>query len=205
MDVALIQQCADPGLKPAIVEKFIARAGAGDPLAISVRAGGRVILVPPPKSPDDTMALARRYVGQAVVRVGITQYPAGVGITDAAQLSPDLVDSCKNIRMGTSLFSKVYRIVTKWYGTANDEAFDDAILAWKTGTFEGQSVFSAEDPGPIKVAVPPDTARREGEVTDNMIRTPVSKRDDKAPEPDDPNRAGIRIDLSGIGGANTQK
>lgn len=205
MDAAFIQQCADPSLKPAIVEKFIARAGAGDPLAITVRAGGRVVLVPAPKSPDDTMALVRRYVGQAVVRVGITQYPAGVGITDAAQLSADLVDACKNIRMGTSLFSKVYRIVTKWYGTANDEAFDDAIIAWKTGTFEGQSVFSAQDPGPTKVAVPPEPASREGEIADDTIRAPTSKRDDKAAEPDDPNRAGIRIDLSGIGEASTKK
>lgn len=28
VDAALIQQCADPALKPAIVEQFIARAGS---------------------------------------------------------------------------------------------------------------------------------------------------------------------------------
>ncbi|RXL54503.1 conjugal transfer protein TraH, partial [Citrobacter sp. AAK_AS5] len=78
-------------------------------------------------------ALMRRYVGQAVVRVGVTQYPAGVGVTDVAQLSADLLDSCKNIRIGTALFGKVYRIVVKWYGAEPDEAFDDAILAWRTG------------------------------------------------------------------------
>ncbi|MCP2001121.1 hypothetical protein J2S34_003607 [Nitrobacter winogradskyi] len=100
--------------------------------------------------------MVRRYVGQAVVGVGITQYPAGVGITDPAQFSVGLVDVCQNIRMGTALFGKVYRIVTKWYGTANEEAFNDAIIAWKAGTFEGQSVFSAEEPGPTKVVSRPD-------------------------------------------------
>ena len=73
VDAALIQQCADPGLKPAIVEKFIATAGSADRFAMTVRAGGRVVLVPPPKSPDEALELVRRYVGQAVVRVGITQ------------------------------------------------------------------------------------------------------------------------------------
>uniref|UniRef100_UPI00195370F7 hypothetical protein n=1 Tax=Klebsiella aerogenes TaxID=548 RepID=UPI00195370F7 len=85
----------------------------------TVRAGGRVVLVPPPKSPDEALELVRRYVGQAVVRVGITQYPAGVGVTDASQLTADLGDPCKNIRMGTALFAKVYRIVVKWYGVEN--------------------------------------------------------------------------------------
>jgi len=55
VDAALIQQCADPGLKPAIIEKFIATAGSADPHAITVRAGGRVVLVPPPKSPDEAL------------------------------------------------------------------------------------------------------------------------------------------------------
>lgn len=87
VDAAMIQQCAAPGLKPAIVEKFIATVGSENPLAITVRAGGRVVLVPPPKSPDEALELVRRYVGQAVVRVGITQYPAGVGVTDASQLT----------------------------------------------------------------------------------------------------------------------
>ena len=109
VDAALIQQCADKTLKPAIVEKFIATAGSENPLGITVRAGGRVILVPPPKSPDEAFELVRRYVGQAAVRVGITQYPAGVGVTDASQLTGDLVDACKNIRMGSALFAKVYR------------------------------------------------------------------------------------------------
>jgi len=188
VDAALIQQCADPGLKPAIVEKFIATAGSENPLAITVRAGGRVVLVPPTKSPDEALELVRRYIGQAVVRVGITQYPAGVGVTDASQLTADLVDPCKNIRMGTALFAKVYRIVVKWYGVENDNAFEDAIIAWRTGTFEGAAVFSAPDPGSTVAAPPRADARPAKPVTEQP-----------APETD-PNRAGIRIDLSGIGG-----
>src|SRR6185437_279482 len=82
IDAATIHQCADPGLKPAIVEKFIRAVGAPDPLAVTIRTGNRVILVAPPKAPDDAMELVRRYVGQAMVRVGVTQYPAGLGVTD---------------------------------------------------------------------------------------------------------------------------
>lgn len=195
VDVALIQQCADPGPKPAIVEKFIAKAGSPDPLAVTVRSGNRVVLVPRPSTPDEAMALVQQHVGKAVVRVGITQYPAGLGITDVSELKPDLVDACANIRMGTKLFAKVYRIVTKWYGNAVDEAFDDAIDAWKTGNFEGKAVFSEPDPGDVKLAVPvPAEAYR------NEAAIPEPVRPDR-PEPVDPNKAGIRIDLSGIGGS----
>jgi hypothetical protein len=194
VDAAMIQQCADPGLKPAIVEKFIVTVGSENPLAITVRAGGRVVLVPPPKSPDDALELVRRYVGQAVVRVGITQYPAGVGVTDASQLTADLVDACKNIRMGSALFAKVYRIVVKWYGVENDNAFEDAIIAWRTGRFEDVAVFSAPDPGPTRAT----SARSDDRPPDARPSKPAAEQ--RAPEID-PNRAGIRIDLSGIGAA----
>jgi hypothetical protein len=191
VDAALIQQCADKTLKPAIVEKFIATAGTENPLAITVRAGGRVVLVPPPKSPDEAFELVRRYVGQAVVRVGITQYPAGVGVTDPSQLTGDLVDACKNVRMGTALFGKIYRIVVKWYGVENENAFEDAIIAWRTGRFEDVAVFSAPDPGPA--TAPPRS-------DDSVARAPAAKPAADPPAPEvDPNRAGIRIDLSGIG------
>lgn len=139
----MIQKCADPGLKPAIVERFIAVAGSDDPLSVTVRAGDRVVLVPQPKTIDAAMELIRQYVGTAVVRVGITQFPVGIGVTDAAELTQDLVDPCENIRMGTALFGKVYRIVTKWYGNEVDEAFDDAVYTWKTGYFEGSGVYRA--------------------------------------------------------------
>ncbi|UOK73950.1 TraH family protein [Ancylobacter polymorphus] len=195
VDVALIQQCADPGLKPAIVEKFIAKAGSPDPLAVTVRSGNRVVLVPRPSTPDEAMALVQQHVGKAVVRVGITQYPAGLGVGDVSELKPDLVDACANIRMGTKLFAKVYRIVTKWYGNAVDEAFDDALDAWKTGNFEGKAVFSEPDPGDVKLAVP---ASADADRNEAATPEPVGPA---RPEPVDPNKAGIRIDLSGIGGS----
>jgi len=194
VDAALIQQCADPGLKPATVERFIAEAGSRDPLTVTVRSGDRVVLVPRPRSPDEAMALIWQHVGKAVVRVGITQYPAGIGVTDVSELKPDLIDACANLRMGTKLFAKVYRIVTKWYGNAVDEAFDDAIYAWKTGYFEGKAVFSEPDPGDVKLAVPAPQEGEEGEVA--AAEQPAQLR----AEPEDPNKAGIRIDLSGIGG-----
>ncbi|KUM24276.1 conjugal transfer protein TraH [Mesorhizobium loti] len=193
IDVALLQKCADPALKPAIVERFIAVAGSPDPLTVTVRSGDRFVLVPKPASADDALALMRQYVGKAVVRVGITQYPAGFGIKDPSELKPDLVDACENIRMGTALFDKVYRIVTKWYGNAVDEAFDDAVYAWKSGYFEGKMVFSEPDPGDVKLAEP---AVEEKIEQGGSSETPAQAD----AELKDPNLAGIRIDLSGIGG-----
>ncbi|WLE00770.1 TraH family protein (plasmid) [Agrobacterium leguminum] len=201
VDAALIQQCADPSLKPAIVEQFIARAGSPDPLGVTVRSGNRVVLVPKPTTPEEELALIRDNLGRNTVRVGITQYPAGLGIVEAGQLKPDIVDACENIRMGTALFAKVWRIVMKWYGnpTAADvlpQVMDDAIIAWQTGYFEGTAVFRADDPGDAKLADPGDMNER--------VKDESSAEED--PEPvkqdsteSDPNRANIRIDLSGIG------
>lgn len=116
------------------------------------------------------MALIRQHVGKAVVRVGVTQYPAGLGVTNASELKLDLVDACANVRMGTKLFGKVYRIVTKWYGNPVHEAFDDATLA-----------PAAEE----------DDDRRDAAATEPSVQART--------ESEDPNKAGIRIDLSGIG------
>ena len=200
IDAALIEKCADPTLKPAIVERFIAEAGSSDPLAVTVRSGDRVVLVPKPATQDEAMALMLQYVGKAIVRVGITQYPAGIGISDPSELKPGLVDACENIRMGTALFGKVYRIVTKWYGNAVDEAFDDAIYAWRTGYFEGRPVFTEPNPGDVTLAVPVvDQAIAESEPNPphpTEMGLPASSTEN------DPNKAGIRIDLSGIGGAS---
>ncbi len=201
IDAALVHQCADPDLKPAIVEKFLIAVGVPDPLAVTIRAANRVILVTPPKTPDEAMALMRRYVGQAAVRVGVTQYPAGLGVTDVAQLKPDLVDACANIRLGTALFGKVYRIVTKWYGVQVDEAFDDAIDAWKTGYFDGKYVFDQPDPGSLPARkAEPDSG---DQLPDRQSDASPAESPDNGPqqvkEPDDPNKAGIRVDLTGIG------
>lgn len=210
IDAALIQQCADPGLKPAIVEKFIAEAGSSDPLAVTVSAGDRVVLVPKPRTPEEALALIRQHVGKAVVRVGVTQYPAGFGVADVSELKSDLLDACANIRMGTTLFGKVYRIVTKWYGNVVDEAFDDAIHAWKTGYFEGRAVFTEPDPGETGLAkpkqAPPKLSEGPGSSEDNVsegaVAGGVAVQHDT--QPGDPNKAAMRIDLSGIGGRSPQ-
>lgn len=57
IDAALIEQCADPSLTPAIVEEFIAAAGSEDPLNVTVRAGSKTFLVPKVKSPEEAMKL----------------------------------------------------------------------------------------------------------------------------------------------------
>lgn len=200
LDAALIKECADPSLKPAIVEQFVASAGSTDPLAVTVKSGGRLILVPKAASADEAMAIVRQYAGQAVVRVGLTQFPAGVGIKEASDLKPDLVDACQNLRKGTAMFAKVLRIVAKWYGTPTSkdvfpQIFEDAIYAWKTGEFEGVSVFQAEDPG-TPVEVPQET---KGTLVEEESAEPKPGED--APETvQEVGRAGIRIDLSRIGG-----
>lgn len=197
VDAALIQQCAHPGLEPAIVRRFIDRVGAPDPLAVTVRSGNRIVLVPRPATPDEALALIRQHVGRNVVRVGITQYPAGLGMLDTGELKAGLVEACENIRMGTALFAKVYRIVTRWYGAPAEEAFEDATIAWQTGYFEGENVFRAPDPGEIKLAAP-ETGNTP------MEEVPLAVEEEQnsgqpGTEVADPNRAGIRIDLSRLG------
>jgi len=204
MDAALIKQCADPALKIEIVERFLASAGSADNLKITVRAGDRVILVPKPKNPDEAMNLIRQFAGKADVRVGITQYPAGLGISDPAKLNTDLLDTCKNIRTGTALFSKVYRIVTNWYGTPRQEAFVDAVAAYQSGWFEDKKVFYEPDPGAVKVATPESTKQDEvqpasAEKKEAAVVAPASVQSD------DPRKADIRIDLSGVKEFNAER
>lgn len=187
VDAALIQQCAAPQLKPAIVEKFIEQVGAPDPLAVTVRAGDRVVLVPKPASPEQALELIRQHVGRHVVRVGVTQYPVGHGVQDAAELKADLLDPCANIRMGSALFGKVYKIVTRWYGRETDEAFEDAVLAWKTGYFEGTFAFQRSDPEPG------------GSMPNVPGKAVAAEPDGESGTSRNPNNADIRIDLSGIG------
>lgn len=206
VDAALITQCADPGLKPPIVEQFIERAGSQDPLAVTVRSGNRIVLVPRPATSDEAMELIRQHVGRNIVRVGVTQYPADLGIMEAGALKPDLVDPCENLRMGTALFAKVWRIVMKWYGdpTAKEvlpQVFDDAIIAWQTGYFEGMAVFRAPDPGEVKAHEPGG----DEPTSDAMVKSAdsagldASKPSEDVARSGDPNKAGIRVDLSGIG------
>ena len=202
LDTALIQQCADPSLKPAIVEQFVTAAGANDPLAVTVKSGGRLILVPKATSPDEAMAIVRQYVGQAVVRVGLTQFPAGVGVKDTSDLKPDLIDACENLRKGTAMFAKVLRIVAKWYGNPKSDdvfpqIFEDAIYAWKTGEFEGVSLFQAEDP---RKSVTIDNVLPAEEAEESNDIPPADTSTESAEKSENVGSAEMRIDLSRIGG-----
>lgn len=201
MDTAFIKECADPSLKPAIVEQFVSAVGTGDPLAITVKSGGRLILVPKPKNPDEAMGMIRQYIGQAVVRVGVTQFPAGIGVKDASELSSDLVEPCENLRKGTAMFAKILRIVTKWYGDPKSaevfpQIFEDAVYAWNSGQFEGQSVFQAEDPGGAIA----DQKEEAKDAADEPADAAPSQSEAELPDEKEIGAAGIRIDLSRIGG-----
>jgi len=199
LDAALIKECADPSLKPAIVEQFVQTVGSDDPLAITVKSGGRLILIPKPKTPGEAIEIVRENIAGSIVRVGLTQIPAGIGVKDASELKVDLVDPCANLRMGTAMFAKILRIVAKWYGNPTSEEvfpqlFEDAIHAWRTGKFEGESVFQALDPGGAVV----QRSKVEVENADKAEDDAPSDMPEETPiKPDD---AGIRIDLTRIGG-----
>lgn len=194
-ELAFIEQCADPGIEVSIVERFIATVGTDNPLAISITSGNRVILPEPPTTPEDAMRLIEQFVVQAAVRVGVTRYPAGHGITDVTELDPEMLDACENIRMGTELFGKVFRIVAVSNGSTDGSTFSDAIEAWATGMFEGRYVFGEADPGP--------TQQLSEMVQDNLEElsgTVQSSVSAPALVDQDPNKAGIRVDLTGIPG-----
>ncbi len=203
MDSALIAKCADPALKPAIVEQFVSAVGSEDPLAVTVKADGRLILIPRPRSPDEAMAVVNDYVGHAIVRVGITQFPAGVGVGDPSQLQSDMFDACSNLRTGTGIFARVARIVTKWYGRPTNKELlpqlvDDTIYAWKTGSFEGENVFRAQDPGGPTLM---ETSSEMSAEDADPVSSPLESEDSsQSAEPDKTAEAGMRIDLSRIGG-----
>ena len=199
LEAALVKECADPSLKPAIVQQFVQAVGSDDPLAITVKSGGRLILIPKPKTPEEAIEIVRENIGGSVVRVGLTQIPAGIGLRDASELKADLVDPCANLRMGTMMFAKILRIVANWYGNPTSEEvfpqlFDDAVHAWQTGKFEGESVFQAENPGGA-VVQKSEEAVDDAEEAPEAEATPQEKD-----EPSKPDDTGIRIDLTRIGG-----
>ena len=207
IDAALIEQCADPSLTPAIVEEFIAAAGSEDALNVTVRAGSKTYLVPKTNSTQEAMKLVQDHLGKAVVRVGITQYPVGIGISDKSQVAADVFDTCNNIKIGTALFARVYRVVTKWYGTPVPEAFEDAIEAYQTGYFDGEYVFTAEDPGESVDLGVPDRAVAEEGATETENETVGSDPKSELRQQlwaQDPNKADIGVDLSEIGDFNRE-
>ncbi|WP_377278930.1 TraH family protein [Rhizobium sp. R86522] len=200
LEAALIKECTDPSLKPDIVEQFVRAVGSEDPLAITVKSGGRLILVPKPKTPEEAIDIVRESIGGSVVRVGLTQIPAGIGLKDVSELKVDLVDPCANLRMGTAMFAKILRIVAKWYGNPTSEEvfpqlFDDAIHARLSGKFEGESVFQAEDPGGAVLqqwsVFEMDNAIHKEE--DEIVEVPDQAQTE-------PNDASIWIDLTRIRG-----
>lgn len=119
-------------------------------------------------------------------------------------MKPEMVEPCENIRMGTALFAKVVRIVSKWYGnpTAKEvlpQLMDDAVIAWQTGYFEGVAVFRADDPGEAKTTQPAiaNSEKSEKDADSNEDNTAAATATHRIAS--DPNKAEIRIDLSGIG------
>ncbi|EEE48149.1 TraH_2 (plasmid) [Labrenzia sp. THAF191b] len=207
IDAALIDQCADPSLQPAIVEEFIAAVGSEDPLSVTVRSGSKTFLVPGAKSPQGAAKLVQDYLGKAVVRVGITQYPVGIGISDKSQVTADVFDACNNIKIGTALFARVYRIVTKWYDTPVPEAFQDAIEAYLSGYFDGEYVFTAENQSESDdLAAPSQAALEESaHVPEHESAEPYPKSKlRKQLWALDPNQADIGVDLSEIGDFNRE-
>lgn len=202
MDADLVKNCADPELAPSIVEQFVAAVGSMEPLAITIRQDGRLVLIPKPKTLEEAVETIKDYVGQAVVRVGITQLPAGIGLTDVSQLKPDMFEPCANLRDGTSMFAKVARIVTKWYGRPTNiellpQMMDDALYAWKTGKFEEINVFRSDDPGG-----PTFFGKGSGQslLPEPTVIAEHSEAGNTEPDPKKAAEAGIRIDMSRIGG-----
>ena len=188
IDVDLIQQCADPRLEVAIVQQSVAEMNAPDHLTIREFHGEKMFLVPAPKSAEQAVETTRRWVDQANVRVGLTQYPAGLGVSDTSEIGLELFDTCENLRLGTELFGNVLRIVGERNEEGDVSRFQTAVQAYFTGWFEGEQVFYAEKPEstrtseavPAQAEVSPAYAEA---VRDSAVQA-------------DPNLAGIRIDLS---------
>lgn len=194
-ELAFIEQCADPGVEIAIVERFVAAVGTDNPLAMSITSGNRTILPEPPRTPEEALRLTAHFVDKAVVRVGVTQYPAGYGISEATELSPGLFDACENIRMGSALFGKVYRIVAHARGEDATNIFADAVTAWRTGIFEGAYVFEQADPGPLSSE---EDARAHKSSSDESLDEENPRMSQEQTKDHNPYDAGIRVDLSTI-------
>lgn len=197
IEAALIEQCADPSLKPAIVEEFLAATGSDDPLDVTVRVGSKTFLVPKAKSPEEAMERVHDYLGKAVVRVGITQYPLGMGITDTSQVPEEVFDPCHNIRIGSALFAHVYSVVTEWYGSPVRLALEDAIEAYQTGYFEGDYLFSAKVLGQsFELSVPDVATPQVGVPVPRTVRPKPNPRKGLRLRSQDPNKADIGVELS---------
>ncbi len=140
---------------------------------------------------------------------------------DVSEIDDGLVDPCSNLRNGTAMFAKIMRIIARWYGDPKEDAklpqiFDDAVVSWQTGEFQGIGVFQAEDPQPVEMRrlEKPDgeerktTAPEKGisDETATIASAPATTSADSQDASDTaPEKAGIRIDLTGIGGRGSSK
>jgi hypothetical protein len=146
------------------------------------------------------MELVRQYLGRASVRVGLTQYPAGIGLTSAGDQQPGIIKPCDNLRMGTAMFAKIMRIVARSFDGSDDDnkathIYESAAGAWRTGSFEGVPVFTAPDPATLSEK-PQDAGTDDSEGSQSV----GSNRNSEAPSEQDIGRAGIRINLTRIDG-----
>ena len=204
IDPELIQMCADPRLEVEIVQQFVAEMNAADHLTLNIWEEGRAILVSKPETIDQAVLTTQDWLGKADVRVGLTQYPAGYGISEANQVAHDLFDTCANLSLGTTLFGKVLRVVSERLDGPAGTLFEETITAYRSGWFEGEQVFYAVDPMDAFASPERSSAQVErgaGETSQVEAEAVISE----PPVSDlDPNAASMRIDLSGIGAHNNE-
>ena len=201
IDADLLHHCVDPRLKGEIAQRFVSEMNAADPFAVRIYQGNKRVLTPPPSTAERAVDIARQWVGRADVRIGVTQYPAGLGLSEPSEITADLFDPCENLSFGTALFGKVLRIVEEVGEVPEASIFDAAIRAYFSGTFEGIQVFNTDDPDSA-ASIDPTTA--EIKPGDAFSIDPNGASDDEPlsegqlSESRDPANAEIRIDLSRI-------
>ncbi len=108
--------------------------------------------------------------------------------------------------MGMAMFSKIYRIATKFYGNPRPEVFEDAMLSYARGYYESEKVFYAADPGDVAVWKQAPSAQK-GTVEDRAsdpigavmaVGTGEGGQLPADTSANDPNRAAMWINLNRI-------
>ncbi|MBW9117384.1 hypothetical protein JNB88_27570 [Rhizobium cauense] len=103
------------------------------------------------------------------------------------------------------MFANVAEIVTNWYGRPTNKELlpplvDDAIYGWNTGSFEGQNDVSCPRSWWTNFL----WYRSERPDADPVAPPRESDESSQATEPNEATEAGIRIDLTRIGGQQTR-
>ncbi|MFD2251730.1 hypothetical protein FHS82_002464 [Pseudochelatococcus lubricantis] len=131
MDADLIRQCAVDSLLPAIVEQFIATAGARSPFDIVITIDGRRLDIPPPPSEDEALRIVRHFVSAGGdVRVGLTRFPAHLAAEDPSGIDMAVIDPCLNVRIGTALFARIYERERARDNSSDADAFARAAAIY---------------------------------------------------------------------------